>query len=282
MGDRTPFTLPVGAGVGLLVNPSGECGPQILQVEAWANEHGLHVQDLGVVGGDAGGPEGMGSSDLLIALGGDGTILQGLHLAGPHGGAVLGVNFGHRGFLADTAREQLPAALEAVAAGRAVLEARMALRVHCDGVGGAVAYNEVVLGRAPGRGSARLHVDIHGRRLLDVAGDGLVVSSPTGSTAYTLSAGGPVVSPHLDALVLTPLAAQTTPLRSLVVAAGEPVRVHAADDSAPLVLEVDGRVAGEVAPGAYVDVRRADLPGLLVRTGPESFYDDLRSRLLSV
>ncbi len=280
MGDRTPFTLPVGAGVGLLVNPSGECGPQILQVEAWANEHGLHVQDLGVVGGDAGGPEGMGSSDLLIALGGDGTILQGLHLAGPHGGAVLGVNFGHRGFLADTQRERLPDALAAVADGRAEVEARMALQVQGDGIGSGDAYNEVVLGRAPGRGSARLHVEVHRARLLAIAGDGLVLASPTGSTAYTLSAGGPVVSPHLDALVLTPLAAQRTPLRSLVVAAQEPVRVGVAGDSAPMLLEVDGRVAGEVAPGAHVDVQRADLPGLLVRTGPESFYDELRSQLL--
>ncbi len=283
MGERTPFTLPAGGGVGVLVNPSGECGPQLLEIDAWAGEHGLRVHDLGVVGRDEEDlAERSGASDLVIALGGDGTILQALHLAGPHGAAVLGVNFGHRGFLADTVRERLPAALEAVAEGRAVLEARMALSVHGDGVPAAVAYNEVVLGRAPGRGSARVHVDIAGRRLLDVAGDGIVAATPTGSTAYTLSAGGPVVSPHLDALVLTPLAAQTTPLRSLVVAAGEPVRLRVSDEGAPLVLEVDGRVAGEVAPGAHVDVRRADLPGLLVRTGPESFYDDLRSRLLSV
>ncbi len=283
MVERTPFTLTPGGRVGVLVNPSGECAPQLLQIEAWASEHGLHVLDLGVVGGeDPGVPGRSAGCALVIALGGDGTILQALHLAAPHGAAVLGVNFGHRGFLADVTRERLPEALTAVTEGHAVLEARLALQVRGDDVASGEAYNEVVLGRAAGRGSARLHVDVHGTRLLDVAGDGIVAASPTGSTAYTLSAGGPAVSPHLDALVLTPLAAQTTPLRSLVVGAGEPVRVRVADGSAPIVLEMDGRVAGEVAPGAHVDVRRADLPGLLVRTGPESFYDDLRSRLLSV
>jgi NAD+ kinase len=283
MGARVPFTLAHDGHVGVLVNPSGECAPQLLALQAWAGEQGLQVLDLGVVGRrDPAAPALGEDCRLVVALGGDGTILEALRLAAPHGAPVLGVNFGHRGFLAATSREGLGEALRAIAAGDARVEARMALHVEGDAGEPREAYNEAVLARTPGRGSAHVVLEVHGGALLEVVGDGVVLSSPTGSTAYTLSAGGPVVSPHLDAVVLTPLAAQTAPLRSLVLAAGEPLRLRATEGSSPLLLEVDGRVSGEVPPGGGVAVRPADRPGLLLKTGAETFYDDLRTRLLTV
>jgi NAD kinase len=119
------------------------------------------------------------------------------------------------------------------------------------------AFNDVVAARVPGFGTARLRVDIDGQAMLALAGDGVVIASPTGSTAYTLGAGGPAVAPTLDAIVLTPLASQGSPLRSLVVDGTDTVRVTREPSSAPLSIEVDGRTTVEVPASASLKVRAA-------------------------
>jgi NAD+ kinase len=275
-----PFRLrssPGGARVGVLANPSGECGPQLLTIEAWGREQGVEVVDLGTSAESTDLPPGC---ELVIALGGDGTILRALQVAMAHRAAVLGINFGHVGFLADTEGDGLAAALDTITRGEAHVDERTALVAMLPGdpPRRVIAFNDVVVGRVPGFGTARLRVEIDGRQILELAGDGIVIASPTGSTAYTLGAGGPAVVPTLEAIVLTPLASQGSPLRSLVVDGGDTVRVTTEPASAPLSVEIDGRNVIEVRPSAALEVRAAPRKARLVRTRPRTFYGDLAER----
>jgi len=274
-----PLELPSGPGaapVGVLANPVGECEPQLRQIEAWAAGVGLGVVDLGTSAAPR-PPET--ACDLIVALGGDGTILRALQLAMDHRAAVLGINFGTVGFLADTDGDELAAALDRIGAGEAQVDERTALVAAVDGAHRLVAFNDVVVARRPGFGTARLRLTVAGRPLLSLNGDGLVVASPTGSTAYNVGAGGPAVAPSLDAIVLTPLATQGSPLRSLVIEDTEVVRVEVDPASAPLRVEVDGRIVQDVPDGAGLEVRAAPRKARLVRTRPRTFYEDLARRV---
>jgi NAD+ kinase len=262
----------------VLANPSGECEPELLLIEAWARDVGVEVVDLGT-SADVGSLPG--DLELVVALGGDGTILRALQLAMANHAAVLGVNFGHVGFLADSRGEDLATALERIARGEAQVDERTALVATLEGEPPQrmIAFNDVVVTRVPGFGTARLRVEIDGQAMLTLSGDGVVIASPTGSTAYTLGAGGPAVAPTLDAIVLTPLASQGSPLRSLVADGSDTVRVMREPSSAPLTIEVDGRMTVEVPASASLEVRAAPHKARLVRTRPRTFYADLADHL---
>ena len=271
-----PLTLEPTATVGMLANPSGECEPQVLAIEAWARAQGLRTVDLGTTDRPDDLPDAVG---LVIALGGDGTILRALQLAMVQHTPVLGVNFGHLGFLADVDGDDLGSALDRIASGEAQIDERTALVATSPPPAPiVVAFNDLVISRRPGFGSARLRVEVDDEPVLDLIGDGLVVASPTGSTAYTVGAGGPAVSPTLDAIVLTPLASQGAPLRSMVLDGGDTIRIEAAERSAPLTVEVDGRTMPDMPTPATLDVRTAAGKSRLVRTRPRTFYGDLARR----
>ena len=275
-----PFTLASdgAAPVAVLVTPAGDCDPQLAMIDAWARDHGLDVVDLGTSAEPSGRATGCG---LVIALGGDGTILRALQLAMAEHAAVLGVNFGHVGFLADIHGDELGGALERISRDEARIEERTALVATLGGdpPHRTVAFNDVVIARRPGFGTARLQVEVGGEPILALTGDGVVIASPMGSTAYTVGAGGPAVAPSLDAIVITPLATQGSPLRSLVVDGGDTVRVEVAPASAPLRVEFDGRMVEEVPASGALDVCAAPRKARLVRTRPRSFYRDLAHRL---
>jgi NAD+ kinase len=263
--------------VAVLAQPAGDCAPQLRVIEAWARERDLELLDLGTT--DA--PRALdGGCAFVVALGGDGTILRALQLAMLSHSPVLGVNFGHVGFLADIEGRELTAALDRIGRGEAQVDDRTALvaTTQTDERRHMVAFNDVVISRLAGHGTARLHVEVSGEPVLDVTGDGLVVASPTGSTAYNVEAGGPAVAPALDAIVLTPLAAQGSPLRSMVLDGGDTIRIETAPRSAPLVVEVDGRTAHDVPTPATVEIRTAPGKARLVRTRPRTFYGDLARR----
>ena len=276
-----PFKLGSSPGkerVGVLVTPDGDCAPQLYAIEAWAGEHGLDVVTLGSSAAPSGDGEDTG---FVIALGGDGTILRALQLAMPQRTPVLGVNFGNVGFLADIGRESLQAALDAIAAGEAQVHDRTALvaTIDAEPPRHAVAFNDVVITRKPGHGTARLRIKVGGEPLLRLRGDGVVIASPTGSTAYTVEAGGPAVSPELDAIVLTPLATQGSPLRSLVVDGTDTVRIEMDAASAPLFVELDGRTSDDMPTSTALEVHAAPGKARLLRTRPRTFYADLANRL---
>jgi NAD+ kinase len=274
-----PFTLSSMSGtVGVLVQSSGECTTQLRTIEAWAAEHGLEVVDLGT----SAEPNGLGAAcQLVIALGGDGTILRALQLAMAHHVAVLGVNLGHVGFLADIHGDELGGALERIAGGEAQIDERTALVAEIQGEQPrrVIAVNDVVVARLSGFGTARLRVEVGGESLLVLKGDGVVIASPTGSTAYTVGAGGPAVAPSLDAIVITPLATQGSPLRSLVIDGSDTVRVEMEPSSAPLNVEIDGREILALPTPGILEVRAAARKARLVRTRPRTFYRDLATRV---
>jgi hypothetical protein len=162
-----PLTLEPTATVGVLANPSGECAPQLLAIEAWAGAQGLRTVDLGTTDRAGELPEAGG---LVIALGGDGTILRALQLAMVHHSPVLGVNFGHLGFLADVDGDDLAAALDRIARGEAQIDERTALVATSQTPvpRTVIAFNDFVISRRPGFGSARLRVEVSGEPVLDL------------------------------------------------------------------------------------------------------------------
>jgi len=267
-----------GEHVGVVVTPAGDCTPQLLEISAWGRDLGVDVVELGTSADPI--PIDTGCA-LVIALGGDGTILRALQLAMPHHSAVLGVNFGTVGFLADIDRDDLTEALDRIAAGEAKVDARTALvaTMTSEPEQRVIAFNDVVVARKPGHGAARLRIEVGGESMLALNGDGVVVASPTGSTAYTVGAGGPAVAPTLDAIVVTPLATQGSPLRSLVVDGSDSVRIDIEPLSAPLGVEIDGRTTHDIPAAADIEIHAAPRKARLVRTRPRTFYSDLAGRL---
>jgi NAD+ kinase len=272
-----PFSLSPdhdGASVGVLVTPSTDCRTQLLMVRAWAAEQGVEVFDLGTSAKPNALQPGCG---LVIALGGDGTILRALQLAMPHQVGVLGINFGTIGFLADRHRDEFGQALEHIARKQAEVDERTALvaAIGADQAPTVIAFNDVVVARQPGFGTARVRIEVDGESILELRGDGVVIASPTGSTAYNVGAGGPAVAPTLDAIVVTPLATQGSRLRSLVLDARDAVRVVTQPGSAPLRAEIDGRIIHDLPMPGVLEVCAAAHKARLVRTRPRTFYRDL-------
>jgi NAD+ kinase len=220
--------------------------------------------------------------DLMLALGGDGTMLGALRSAAPLGVPVLGVNLGRLGYLTEVDGQQLPEALEALAAGAFAVEQRFALSVawRQDGhLREQVAYNDVVLSRVPGRGQAALGLSVDGQLLVRYASDGVIAATPVGSTAYSFAAGGPIVSPQTRAMIVTPDAPHGLFNRAVVLGDDEWLGVEVLPTSAPVALEVDGQLMAEVQPGWTMEVAPNPWSALVVRLGSAGFAERARRKL---
>jgi NAD+ kinase len=219
--------------------------------------------------------------DLVLSLGGDGTMLRAVDLVYEAGVAVLGVNVGQMGYLTEVEPEALPGALERLVAGDYAVAERMMLQVTVESAGSAAgrwwALNEAVLEKPhPGR-LARLEVEINGAPFTSYAADGVIVATPTGSTAYSFSARGPIVSPRLRCLLLTPVSPHMLFDRSLVLAAEEVLALHVSEDR-PVLLTLDGRELGELAPGDVVTCTGGPLPARVATFGPRDFHQILKAK----
>ncbi|HJX62399.1 MAG TPA: NAD(+)/NADH kinase [Polyangia bacterium] len=220
-------------------------------------------------------------ADILVALGGDGTFLHGADLVGDHDVPLLGLNLGSLGFLTPYATCEASAALVDAVEGRLGVEERMRLHVTLRSGGGRVeshsALNEAVITQ---RNLARLMdlaASLDGDTIATYKADGLILSTPTGSTAYNLSAGGPILTPDLEAIILTPICPHTLTNRPLVVRADRGLSVtNVSADHA--ILTVDGLWSREVDPGDVVEVRKATRP-LRVFRPRSSFFSILRQKL---
>ena len=189
--------------------------------------------------------------DGIIALGGDGTMLGAMRLVIDRPVPVLGVNHGNLGFLVEVTPAQLPSALARLAAGDFTIEPYGCLKVDAGGVEleTRFGFNDVVLGR-PGRaGAVSVDLSVNDQRYGYYRGDAVVVSTPTGSTAYNYAAGGPVLSPSSDAVVITPVAPLSGISRPVVLGAEDQLSLTVATDSAPIAVDVDGTPAGELGQG---------------------------------
>jgi NAD+ kinase len=220
--------------------------------------------------------------DALVTLGGDGTMLRGARLLGGHEVPILGVNMGKLGFLTTCGVEEIERALERLAAGEYLVSSRMALEAATTR--GTTeqrwrALNDVVLHKGGFARVVRLRVYVDGELVAAFASDGIVISTPTGSTAYSLSAGGPVVVPSVESLIITPISAHSLSLRPFVVPPGASVILRADDAPEELLVTIDGQVGATLAPGEDLQVRRAEQPVLIVRFADTSFFERMRTKL---
>ncbi|MEV6282391.1 NAD kinase [Kribbella sp. NPDC051770] len=218
--------------------------------------------------------------ELIIVLGGDGSILRGAELARPHGTPVLGVNLGHVGFLAEAEVEDLERIVEVVVDRSYTVEERMTLAVDVyvgdDLIFDTWALNEASVEKAAREKMLEVLVEVDGRPLSRWGCDGVVLATPTGSTAYAFSAGGPIVWPDVEAILLVPLSAHALFSRPIVVAPNSQVMVELiAAWHGRGVLWCDGRRMVEVPPGARIQVRRGKTPVRLARAHEAPFTDRL-------
>jgi NAD+ kinase len=225
------------------------------------------------------GPDAARGAELVVVVGGDGTLLRGAEYARPAGTPMLGVNLGHIGFLAEAEPEDLTEVVERVIARDYQVEERMTLDVTVSRNGNPVvrnwALNEASVEKAARERMLEVIVEVDGRPLSRWGCDGVVCATPTGSTAYAFSAGGPVVWPEVETLLMVPISAHALFARPLVTAPTSVLAIEVAPETPHGVLWCDGRRSLELPPGARVEVRRSDLPVRFARLVQAPFTDRL-------
>lgn len=223
-------------------------------------------------------------ADLVISIGGDGTFLETLHRMGGCPCPVAGVNIGHLGFLTACQDEDVDHFAEVVTAGQHREIQRAMLKVSMCEEGGEervfIAINEVVLMRGETGRLVSLQAKVDGELLNEYRADGLIVATPTGSTAYSLAAGGPLVGPQAKVMVITPICPHTLSGRPLVIDDGSVIELSSSQENQePILFTVDGRDILRVAPESTVRVEREEAPLRVVRLPGHSFYETLRKKL---
>ena len=219
---------------------------------------------------------------FVVVLGGDGTVLAASRQVAPSGIPILAINTGHMGFLTESYLNQLPQALEKVMAGNYEIEERVMLAVRVfrkDAIlWEALCLNEMVLHREPLTSMCHFEIAIGRHAAVDIAADGVMISTPTGSTGYCLSAGGPVLTPNVPVLQLVPLCPHSLASRALIFADNEPVNIYPVNTSR-LVMVVDGNGGCYVLPEDRVYLERSQYTTKFIRLQPPEFFRILREKL---
>jgi NAD+ kinase len=230
-------------------------------------------------------PVGIAALDALVTLGGDGTLLRGARLLAGQQVPVLGVNLGRVGFLTTCTRADLDLALTRLAARDYVLEPRLILDTEIRGAAEThfslpAALNDVTVHKAGVARMIQLGVTVDSQEIGPYSADGLIVATPTGSTAYSLSAGGPIIAPDVEAIVITPICAHTLAVRPLVIPARSVIAIAPISGSAEdLLVSVDGQQAMTVGPDDRLTIKRSAATVPLVRFGANSYFARMRESL---
>lgn len=224
-----------------------------------------------------------GDFDLFVAVGGDGTMLRSAHLCAPMGLPILGVNLGRLGFLIQVGREEWQAAFDKLLNGEYWIENRMMIRAEHKRAGKSLgtwhALNEVVVSRGASVHPVHVSASVDGMLLTTYVADGLIAATPTGSTAYALAAGGPILPPELRNILLVPIAPHLSVDRAVVLSEGSSVRIDVRDGS-DAVLSVDGQNPVGLADNDQVEIRAGDYAARFVRFGdPGYFYRNLTGHM---
>jgi NAD+ kinase len=218
-------------------------------------------------------------SDLLVSLGGDGTMLRTMRLIAGRSTPILGVNLGRLGFLAEIDVDELPPALSAIDNADYTVEPRMAVKAVLPDGTAMTAFNDIALVRIPGDGLSAVAVSVEGHPFVRYAADAVIVATSTGSTAYSFSAGGPIVSPRVEGFLVVPAAAHSAFNRALVLSADERVTLELLPTSGRLAVEVDGAVRAHLCPGDHLTVTALRAAAWVVRLGDKTFYERARRKL---
>jgi NAD+ kinase len=222
-------------------------------------------------------------ADVLLVLGGDGTMLNAARLAGERGIPILGVNMGGLGFLTEVRLENLYPSLDRVFANDFVLDERLMLRTHVHRHGETVAQgvvlNDVVISKGTLARMIELKIAIQGQFVTNLRGDGLIVSTPTGSTAYSLSAGGPILNPAVHSLMLTPICPHTLTHRPLIVPGNVEIEVTLTSKDDGAMATLDGQVGIAMTQGDTAVISTSEHRTQLIRFPESHYYDVLREKL---
>jgi NAD+ kinase len=277
--------------IGVVVGPQKPDALAVLcDLQDWCNEYAIELRALGETAAQLGCRELPVTEgelteplDLLIALGGDGTMLGAARLVGAQAIPVLGVNFGWLGYLTEFPLEELFPALEALRHGEFALDKRMLLDVSVERDGQQLAQpralNEAVINRSMPVRMIELDAYVNGQFVNTFRADGMIVATPTGSTAYSLSAGGPLVHPGIEAMLLTPICPQLLSNRPVVVPGDSKIEFvfKRADDE--LLLTLDGQVGFPLLPDDRVVIRRSATTFDLIRPPQRNYFEVLRTKL---
>jgi NAD+ kinase len=269
--------------------------PHLVQIAAWLQERGIESVFEKATAALVSSTNGcqvaeklamVGHVDLVVVLGGDGTLLSMADCIAAAGASIpiLGVNFGSLGFLTEVTLPELYPALETALSGHARIEERLMLRAATERAGTLfstnIALNDVVITKAARARMIDLSMMVGDEFVTRVKADGLIVASPTGSTAYNLAAGGPIVAPHVDAIVVTPIAPHTLTNRPLVLSGSSIVRVQPVIEARDEVfVTFDGQAGFQLEEGDQITVSRAERPLRLIRPTTRSYFEVLREKL---
>ncbi|MHC5011024.1 MAG: NAD(+)/NADH kinase, partial [Planctomycetota bacterium] len=276
------------------MNASSRSRPSVLVVgdrrkqgvsEAVTSHHEFLTSHLDVVAVDLGGEVDLSAAkaDLILVFGGDGSILHVARRLGTNPIPVLGVNYGQFGFLADLEPEDLEDGVRNWLSGDFVTSqrSRLSVRFVRDGeeTSRTLAFNDVVVGRRALGGMVDVEVGIDGRHAVTYSGDGLIAATATGSTAHALAAGGPLVEPTVEAVLLVPMAPHTLSARPLVLPASHVLQLSVRRSRGPGVATVDGQPAVDLERGDVVEISDARAPLTLVHASGRTYYDAIRRKL---
>jgi len=269
--------------VAVLHHPKiAESRPLAGRIAAWFEAHGIETW-MALSWNEEDVLSALPHTDMLVVLGGDGSILRAARMAAAGGALILGINMGRVGFLSEMTPETWEARMPAILQGRFRVESRMMLRaettVNGRTQGGHLALNDVVISRGALARVVRLRTQIDGDTLTTYVADGLIIATPTGSTAYSLAAGGPILPPDLRNILLQPIAPHLTLNRAIVLSEGARIRVHTSTDH-QAILTIDGQFMFEMQDGDTVDVCASEHVSRFIRLGrPTDFYHSLMARL---
>jgi NAD+ kinase len=262
--------------VGVVLHPGRDCNSAMFELLAWASGRKVTVLAAEDEASRVPGPV------VAVApadLGGDGTMLRAMRMSCGPKPPVLGVNVGKLGFLAEIDPPEMAEALGAIDEHRFTVEPRSAVKAVFAGQE-TIAFNDVDLARIPGRSSAAVvELTVESHPFVRYAADAVIVATPTGSTAYNFSAGGPLVSPNAEGLLVTPVAPHSAFNRALFLASSEKVLLTVLPNSGELAVEADGIVVGYVHAGDTVDLGTVPAAANVVRLGRTTFYQRAQRKL---
>lgn len=219
--------------------------------------------------------------DMVIALGGDGTIISAARVVGNSRVPIAGINLGGLGFLAEVAVEEIYDRLQLIQDGEYLVEERMVLKAYLDSQP-EVSYralNDIVIERGSSTRMVSISVTVDGKFFNRYSADGIIIATPTGSTAYSLSAGGPIIVPPHEAIIVTPLSPHSLSQRAVVIKPDSKIKINIENASGKMLLSIDGQTSVKIKNGQSITVERADNNVRLVKWKDKSYFDTLRAKL---
>jgi NAD+ kinase len=271
--------------VGIVVKPGhDEARSTAAELSTWLKEHGIKIVGKAIPAGEARRrSDSLTDADLIVVLGGDGTMISTARMIGDEDSLVLGVNYGSLGYLTDFRIEEMFPALESIIAGEYEIDRRVMLDAELRRGNKTLAsgrvLNDVVINKAALARIIDIDVNLNGQFVNKFRADGLIVSTPTGSTAYNLSAGGPIIYPSMNAVVLTPICPFTLTNRPIVVPDTAEIELILDQENEGVVLSLDGQTGFPMKAADRVRIRKSATTFNLVQPSNRNYFDVLRDKL---